>query len=106
MLNYTEIPKKESTKLSTAIMRLNLGEFEGDKFHLAIAFIKNIDSYVCLIKKEVFTVDQFIILDKSLMESRYLMEEDEEVLKQVNRIMNLETVKINKKRKTRKRRRK
>jgi len=102
MSNYTEIPKNETTKLSVCIARLNLGDFEGDKYFLALAYIKNINSYVCFVKENsIFTIDNFIVLDKNINKSRVMIEEHNKTTSKINSMLKLKTSN-KKKRKTRK----
>lgn len=93
----TYIPRKgynSSSRLSTIVMRLNLGEYDS-KFHYgALAYLSNLQRYIFLYRdaNRPWTVDNFVLLKKNKEDSLDMIDTNKKIQNIMNNCQGIEPV--------------
>jgi len=100
----TYIPRtgtEACTRLSTIVMRLNLGDYDS-KFHYgALAYLRNIQRYIFLYRdvNRPWTVDNFVLLKKNKEDSLDVIDSSKKIQAIMNKCQGIEPVGFTRKRK-------
>lgn len=93
----TYIPRRghnSSSRLSTIVMRLNLGEYNS-KFHYgALAYLHNLQRYIFLYRhvNRPWTVDNFVLLKKRKEESLDMIDSNKKIQDIMNKCQGIKPV--------------
>lgn len=86
-------------KISTIVSRLNLGDYNSQFHYGAIAYLKNIGSYIFLYRSvtQPWSVDNFVPLKKNLEDSLDIIDSDAKIQKIINECQGIKPLKFRKK---------
>jgi len=93
----TVIPRKgdkKCTVLSESVNRLNRGEYNGRFHYSAIVYLQNLKRYVLLYRKstKVWSVDNFVLLQKTLDASMNMVDTNEKLQKYIHKIHDIQPI--------------
>lgn len=82
------------TRLSTIVMRLNLGDYDSRFHYGSLAFLKNIQRYIFLYRdaNRPWTVDNFILLKKNKEDSLDMIDSNKKIQDIMNQCQGIEPV--------------
>lgn len=100
----TYIPRigdESCTRLSTIVMRLNLGDYNANFHYGALAFLKNIQRYIFLYRNanQPWSVDNFMLLKKNKEDSLDMIDSSKKIQRFIDQCQDIRPVGITRKRK-------
>jgi hypothetical protein len=101
----TYVPRtgsNRSTKISTTIVRLNLGEYNSQFHYGALAYISSLKKYVLFyrVATDPWTVDRFIVLKKRKEDSLDMIDTDKKIQELMDKCQGM--IPVSNRKKTRK----